>query len=246
MLFPVARRFGIPGIVVVVAIFLIGRYVCEPDTPQRGVVGGEQSEQVQFVSFVLDDAQSTWSRTFAEHGRAYQPARMVVFQGSTPTGCGYGAAAVGPFYCPLDKTVYIDLTFYRELKERFGAPGDFAQAYVIAHEIGHHVQNQLGLLEAPSSRGPQSVAVRQELQADCLAGMWAHSTGKRDLLEPGDVEEAIGAASAIGDDALQRSAEGTVRPESWTHGSSQQRVAAFRRGLERGKLEDCGAGQPGA
>jgi predicted metalloprotease len=137
--------------------------------------------------------------------------------------------------------VYIDLSFYEELRERFGAPGDFAQAYVIAHEVGHHVQNQLGLLEHSRESGPGSASVAQELQADCLAGVWAHSTNQRSLLEQGDIEEALNAASAIGDDTLQRRSEGVVRPESWTHGSSAQRQKAFRRGFERGSLQDCGA-----
>ena len=201
-----------------------------------------ENELVQFVSFVLDDAQDTWQRTLPAAGREYRRAKLVLFTDATRSACGYGEAAMGPFYCPLDEKVYIDLGFYRELKRRFGAPGDFAQAYVIAHEIGHHVQHLLGLSErvrqAQSQRPDQAnaLSVRLELQADCLAGAWGHSTAKRDILEEGDANEALAAAAAIGDDRIQR---GGSSPETWTHGSSRQRVAWFKRGLESGRLEDC-------
>ncbi len=200
---------------------------------------------VQFVSFVLDDTQKTWSDVFRQRGQTYQKAKMVLFTDSTPTGCGYGDAATGPFYCPADSRVYIDLGFYRELSGKLGARGDFAQAYVIAHEIGHHVQNLLGTsdrvqkLRGAEQKGATGVSVRLELQADCFAGIWAHSTSQRDLLEQGDIEEALGAAAAIGDDRLQRQSRGTVNPETWTHGSSEQRSRWFPRGYKDGKSESC-------
>ncbi len=202
-------------------------------------------EKVQFVSFVLDDVQSTWQEQLSKRGERYERAKLVLFSDMTGTGCGYGQAASGPFYCPADSKVYIDLSFYEELERRFGAAGDFAQAYVVAHEIGHHVQNLLGLSDqvqgakASVRRGEQGLSVRLELQADCLAGVWAHSTSQRSLLERGDLEEALGAAAAIGDDRLQRRAGGRVHPETWTHGSSEQRTRWFRRGFEGGGLEHC-------
>jgi uncharacterized protein len=214
------------------------------DVKERGAQGPD-AELVQFISFVLDDAQSTWQKQFADSGARYQNAKLVLFTNQTSSGCGYGSAATGPFYCPRDARVYIDLSFYRELDRRFGAPGDFAQAYVIAHEIGHHVQNQLGTSAkvhkaSPSQReGAGGLSVRLELQADCFAGIWAHGTQNRQLLEKGDIEEGLAAAAAIGDDRLQRQARGTVEPESWTHGSSEQRVRWFKRGFEQGAVRAC-------
>jgi predicted metalloprotease len=205
----------------------------------------EEERLVDFVSFVLDDVQTTWTRELPQAGREYQDAKLVLFNGAVRSGCGFAESAMGPFYCPADRRVYIDLGFYRELKTRFGAPGDFAQAYVIAHEVGHHVQNLLGISdriqERRRARPDQSAAlsVRLELQADCLAGVWAHSTAQRELLEQGDVEEGIGAAAAVGDDRIQRQAGARVNPESWTHGSSQQRVAWFRQGLTTGRVQAC-------
>jgi uncharacterized protein len=204
-----------------------------------------ETELVQFVSFVLDDAQQTWQQKFAERGATYQKTSLVLFTGETSTGCGYGDAATGPFYCPQDRRVYIDLSFYRELERRLGAPGDFAQAYVIAHEIGHHVQNILGISarvhRAPSAaqKGAEGLSVRLELQADCFAGIWAKSTQRREIIEQGDLEEAMNAAAAIGDDRLQERSSGRVRPESWTHGSSKQRASWFLRGFERGSIDAC-------
>jgi predicted metalloprotease len=208
---------------------------------------GTSAEQpmVAFVSFVLDDTQKTWSEIFRERGKTYQHAKLVLFTDSTSTGCGYGDAATGPFYCPTDSHVYIDLGFYRELSGKLGARGDFAQAYVIAHEIGHHVQNLLGTSErvhqarSSDQKGATGLSVRLELQADCYAGVWGHSTQKRNLLEQGDLDEAITAAQAIGDDRLQRMSRGAVNPEKWTHGSSEQRSRWFRRGYDTGKLENC-------
>jgi predicted metalloprotease len=204
-----------------------------------------QEEMVEFVSFVVDDVQDTWTQVFRDSGQTYQRARLVLFTNAVRSGCGIGETAMGPFYCPADQKVYIDLGFYRALRDRFGAPGDFAQAYVIAHEIGHHVQHQLGITDqvraAQQSRPGQANALstRLELQADCLAGIWGHSTQERNLLEQGDVEEGLAAASAIGDDRIQRQSGGGVNPETWTHGSSRQRVAWFQRGLKSGRVQDC-------
>ena len=214
-----------------------------PTGPARK--GSPAEEQAaDFMSFVLDDVQSTWAREFTRLGREYERAKLVLFTDAVRSGCGAADAAAGPFYCPEDRKVYIDLGFYNDLKNRFGAPGDFAQAYVLAHEIGHHVQHLLGLTE--KVRGQQArpdranaLSVRLELQADCLAGIWAHSTNERRLLEEGDVEEALAAASAVGDDRIQKQTGGRVTPETWTHGSARQRAGWFRRGLESGRMQDC-------
>lgn len=208
----------------------------------QGSGGRAADEPAQFVGFVLDDAQNTWSRIFSERGgTAYRRTKLVLFTDATPTGCGYGRSATGPFYCPRDERVYIDLGFYHELAQRFGARGDFAQAYVMAHEIGHHVQHILGDGSRRGARdeGESGGSVRVELQADCYAGVWAKSTQTRHLLEPGDLDEALRAASAIGDDRLQRQGQGRVQPESWTHGSSEQRTRWLKRGYELGTLEGC-------
>ncbi|MGE0383493.1 MAG: neutral zinc metallopeptidase [Gammaproteobacteria bacterium] len=205
-----------------------------------------EDELVQFVSFVLDDVQDTWRGILPRAaGRPYEDARLVLFTDAVQSGCGGAQAAMGPFYCPADTRAYIDLGFYHDLRQRFGAPGDFAQAYVLAHEIGHHVQNLLGIagkVHALRQRDPARAAalqVRMELQADCFAGVWAHSTQQRRLLEAGDVEEAMTAAAAVGDDRLQRQATGRVTPETWTHGSSAQRAAWFQRGFGSGDPRDC-------
>jgi uncharacterized protein len=202
----------------------------------------EEERLVSFVSFVLDDAQNVWQQQLAS---SYRPAKLVLFRDAVESACGFAESATGPFYCPGDEKVYIDLGFYQELQQRFGAPGDFAQAYVLAHEIGHHVQNVLGT-EAEVRRTRQTradlaneMSVRLELQADCYAGVWAHSTEQRKLLEQGDVEEGLGAAAAVGDDRLQRMGGGRVVPESFTHGSSDQRQQWFRRGLEAGRPDAC-------
>jgi predicted metalloprotease len=200
---------------------------------------------VDFVSFVLDDAQKVWSQVLPQQGAQYRPARLVLFRDAIQSACGLGESATGPFYCPGDEKVYIDLGFYQELQQRFGAPGDFAQAYVLAHEIGHHVQNVLGteaeVRRARSSRPDlaNQLSMRLELQADCYAGIWAHSTAQRDLLERGDVEEGLGAAAAVGDDRIQRMGGGRVAPEAFTHGSSEQRMQWFQRGFRSGQLDDC-------
>jgi predicted metalloprotease len=211
--------------------------------PQEDRRGDPQRD---FVSAVLADTEDTWNAVFEERfHRDYPRPKLVLFSGAVSSACGFAHAAVGPFYCPRDQRVYIDLSFYDELRERFHAPGDFAQAYVIAHEIGHHVQTVTGghgLVDAQgaSRRERNAVSVRVELQADCYAGLWAHHAQRlRNILEPGDVEEALTAASAIGDDRLQKESQGYVVPESFTHGTSQQRVTWFQRGFQTGTLEAC-------
>ncbi|HYO14876.1 MAG TPA: neutral zinc metallopeptidase [Thermoanaerobaculia bacterium] len=203
----------------------------------------EEERLASFVSFVLDDSQETWNRIFAQAGQTYPPATLALFRDSVRSGCGYAEAAMGPFYCPRDQTVYIDLGFYEALQSRFGAPGDFAQAYVIAHEIGHHVQNVLGITN--QGRGSNEASIRLELQADCFAGIWGHSTAQRNILESGDIEEGLGAAAAVGDDRIQRQSGGWVNPETWTHGSAEQRAFWFRRGLETGDFESCNTFEAG-
>jgi predicted metalloprotease len=201
----------------------------------------EEEERVEFVSFVLDDLNQTWAGILA----GYQPAKLVLFRGAIRSGCGSAQSAMGPFYCPLDQKVYIDLAFYEELHRRFGAPGDFAQAYVIAHEVGHHIQKLMGIeqqvrqLQRARPQAANALSVRMELQADCFAGVWGHSTARRDILEGGDVEEGLNAAAAIGDDRIQQQTTGEVRPEGFTHGSAEQRVSWFRRGLESGDPNRC-------
>ncbi len=200
---------------------------------------------VDFVSFVLDDVQGSWARSFAAAGKTYQPAKLVLFSDAVASGCGEASAATGPFYCPLDQHVYLDIAFFQELAQRFGAPGDFAQAYVIAHELGHHVQQLTGIggsVQKEQQARPDegsALSVRLELQADCLAGVWGYTAGQRGLLEPGDVEEGLAAAASVGDDRIQRAATGRVDPETWTHGSADQRSAWFRRGFERGDAAQC-------
>jgi predicted metalloprotease len=205
----------------------------------------EERRLVEFVSFVLDDAQRVWTDILPNYGGQYRDAKLVLFRDYVQSGCGTGQSAMGPFYCPVDEKVYIDLGFYDALQQRFGAPGDFAQAYVIAHEIGHHVQNVTGtaseVRQMQSARPGQAnaLSVRLELQADCYAGIWGNSTNSRQILERGDVEEGLNAAAAIGDDRIQRESGGGVSPESFTHGTSEQRVRWFRRGLESGDPRTC-------
>jgi predicted metalloprotease len=215
---------------------------------QQGEVGTPQDDAGTFVAAVLGDTEETWNQIFREQiGREYVEPKLVLFTQATRSACGVGQSAMGPFYCPPDQTVYIDLAFYEDLRQRFGAPGDFAQAYVIAHEVGHHVQNLLGVSEqVQQARGRLSeeegnaLSVLQELQADCYAGVWGNHAHKyRNVLEPGDLEEAINAASAIGDDRVQAQTRGMIAPESFTHGSSAQRVAWFRRGFEGGDIRQC-------
>jgi len=207
---------------------------------------GPEDREKKFVSVVLADTEDTWSKIFTASGRRYELPTLVLFTDETPTECGYGSAAVGPFYCPLDRKVYLDLGFFDELSRRFGAPGDFARAYVVAHEIGHHVQQQLGVadkVDALRRRGSREqsnqLSMRLELQADCYAGVWGNQGARKGLLEPGDAEAGLRAAAAIGDDRLQRMSTGRVQPESWTHGSSRQRVEWLRRGLDSGDPGAC-------
>jgi len=199
------------------------------------------------VSVVLADTEDTWTEIFRAGGQTYQPPKLVLFTDVVRSACGMAQSAMGPFYCPMDQKVYIDLGFYRELRDRFQAPGDFAQAYVIAHEVGHHVQTLLGTSQQvaetrqrASQEQANALSVRLELQADCYAGVWAHNANRsRQILEEGDLEEGLNAAAAIGDDRIQRQTQGTVVPESFTHGSSKQRVTWFRRGFERGDPDAC-------
>lgn len=213
--------------------------------PNRAEDQREQPE-VQFVSFVLDDVQNTWSRILPEQrGIPYQHAKLVLFRNAYPSACGMAEDAIGPFYCPEDKKVYLDLSFFDELRSRFGAPGQFAQAYVIAHELGHHVQDLVGLLPKahrlqqarPDEANP--ISVRLELQADCYAGIWGHTTEQRKIVDQSDVQSALNAAAAVGDDRLQRMATGRVSPETFTHGTSAQRDYWFKRGFDSGQMSDC-------
>ncbi len=239
-------RMGAGGFVML-AIFVVLMVVLNDPAPETQQTNAAQDKQAEFVSVVLADTEDTWNPIFRNGGRQYVEPKLVLFTGTVDSGCGFAQAAMGPFYCPLDMKVYIDLSFYDELQNRFGAPGDFAQAYVVAHEIGHHVQRLLGTLETVQ-RAKQGVSqaqanalqVRVELQADCYAGVWAHHADRaRGVVEPGDIEEALNAAAAIGDDRLQRQARGTVSPESFTHGTSEQRARWFRRGFEQGGLNAC-------
>ena len=213
---------------------------------RSAVESPREAKLVEFVSFVLDDAQNTWDRVLPqETGVPYRHAKLVLFRDATQSACGTAETATGPFYCPADEKVYIDLGFYDELKNRFGAPGEFAQAYVLAHEIGHHVQNLLGItnkMHSLQERNPAAsnpLSVRLELQADCLAGVWGNSTAQRNLIDEGDIDAGIQAAGAVGDDRLQKMARGYVSPESFTHGSSVQRTEWFQRGLAAGHISQC-------
>ena len=201
----------------------------------------------RFVSKILASTESTWTTIFRENGQHYVFPRLVLFTGSTPTACGTGQSAMGPFYCPADQRVYIDLAFYRDLRQRFHAPGEFAQAYVIAHEVGHHVQHLMGISDkvhraqqGASRARANALSVRLELQADCFAGVWGHrADAAKRIIEPGEIEQALRAASAIGDDRLQQQSQGRIVPESFTHGTSEQRVRWFKRGLESGDIQRC-------
>jgi predicted metalloprotease len=214
---------------------------------QEGPTGAPTNDpQAEFAAVVLADTEDTWGRVFEQSGQRYQPPTLVLFNDAVQSARGTNSAAVGPFYCPADQKVYIDLTFFRELDQKFGAPGDFAQAYVIAHEVGHHLQTLLGVSEKVmqmrqrvGEADANRLSVMQELQADCFAGVWGHHANRKSLLEAGDVEEGMQAAAAIGDDVMQRRGQGRVSPESWTHGSSEQRAEWLRRGLSQGTLEAC-------
>ncbi|HEY7733560.1 MAG TPA: neutral zinc metallopeptidase [Nitrososphaera sp.] len=245
---------GIGGLIVLVLAVMLG---VDPGTVLNdSTLGGpgfdsasiseEDRELADFVSVVLADTEDTWSAIFAADNIDYREPTLVMFSGAVESACGFAQSAVGPFYCPADEKVYIDLSFYRDLKDRHGAPGDFAQAYVIAHEVGHHVQNQLGIMEQVRRAqigldqvDANRLSVMQELQADCFAGVWGYSANQEGILEQGDVEEALNAASSIGDDRLQMESQGRVSPDSFTHGTSAQRVSWFNTGLENGDVESC-------
>ena len=243
---------GLVGVIIVVVAMLLGKDPAELMNVIPGGIVQEQTgnntpptdEAAQFVSVVLADTEEVWSKLFTGMGREYQEPTLVLFSDQTQSGCGFASAATGPFYCPADEDVYIDLSFYNELKERFGAPGDFAQAYVIAHEVGHHVQNLLGTSDRIdqmrgkiSERDYNKLSVKLELQADFYAGVWAHHAQKMNqILEPGDIEEALNAANAIGDDRLQQQAQGRVVPDAFTHGTSEQRMRWFKKGFETGDI----------
>jgi predicted metalloprotease len=217
------------------------------DSGPAGPVGAPSDELGKFAATVLGSTEDVWSEVLSSGGRRYEQPRLVLFTEQVESACGFTSAAVGPFYCPLDSKVYLDLSFFDELERRFGAPGDFAQAYVIAHEVGHHIQNLMGIAaEVDTARrrlsdeDANALSVRMELQADCLAGVWAyHAHRDANLLEPGDVEEGLAAAAAIGDDQIQKQAQGYTVPESWTHGSSAMRTHWLRRGLQGGNLREC-------
>ncbi|MCE3224858.1 MAG: ypfJ [Nitrospira sp.] len=253
---------GLGGIVIVLAVsFLTGtnpltilnmlngvQDVSTSSEPERmGPTGAPSDRLGKFASVVLADTEDTWRELLPTMGRAYQDPQMVLFTDAVRSSCGTASSAVGPFYCPSDDKVYLDLSFFREMAERLGAPGEFAQAYVIAHEIGHHVQNLLGVAEKVtrlqqrvSTSERNALSVRMELQADCFAGVWGyHAQHKRNLIEPGDFEAGLRAAAAIGDDRLQKMSQGHVQPESWTHGSSEQRTTWLRRGLQSGDPNSC-------
>jgi uncharacterized protein len=212
-------------------------------------ISEEERQLADFVSVVLADTEDTWNEIFSAENLEYREPTLVLFSGAVESACGFAQSAVGPFYCPVDEKVYIDLSFYRDLRDSYGAPGDFAQAYVIAHEVGHHVQNQIGIMEQVNSAQQQAsssqvdanrLSVLLELQADCFAGVWAYNADRaRDILEQGDIEEGLNAASSIGDDRLQMESQGQVTPDSFTHGSSAQRVSWFERGLESGDINSC-------
>jgi predicted metalloprotease len=256
----ISARGAIGGGAVIVAI--VAALLGAPPSVIRAILGGgvddgasaptrpadpRDNERVDFVKAVLGSTEDVWAAVLPASGRRYVPPKLVLFSGAVDSACGYASAAVGPFYCPPDRRVYLDLSFFRELARRFGAPGDFAQAYVIGHEVGHHVQNLLGISarvdaerQGLSRAASNHVSVETELQADCLAGVWAfHANQTHHLLEPGDVDAAVRAATAIGDDTLQKEAQGRVVPDSFTHGTSAQRVHWLRAGLARGRVSDC-------
>jgi predicted metalloprotease len=249
------RGLGIGGTVVVLALSLLtGRNLFNDlgvspgvgtEAPMSAADSAREEPEVQFVSVVLDDVQKTWGETLPKYNVQFHPAKLVLFRNSTQSGCGMAQSAMGPFYCPLDERVYIDLGFYDELKTRFGAAGDFAQAYVLAHELGHHVQHLIGTDEKVRQEQAgrpdlaNELSVRLELQADCYAGVWAHSTDQRGRLEAGDIDEALTAASAVGDDRIQQQTTGRINVDAFTHGSAAQRARWFRRGFDAGDIRQC-------
>jgi predicted metalloprotease len=225
-------------------IDIVGNVAPTEETAPSGAPANDP--QALFISVVLKSTEDVWGQVFSQRGASYEPPVLVLFSDATQSACGLGQSAMGPFYCPRDRKVYLDLSFFQELAERFGAPGDFARAYVVAHEVGHHVQTITGLSDRVAAAREQgdrasgnALSVRQELQADCYAGVWGHYAARDGLVEPGDAEDGLRAAAAIGDDRLQKQSQGRVVPESFTHGSSAQRVEWLKRGLESGRLEAC-------
>jgi predicted metalloprotease len=250
--FPIPVGGGIGGLLVAVLIVLFitgvlggGSGGSNGGSGQLAGAPDPDAKLVDFIGFVVDDVQGWWQKDFAQSGRTYQVTKLVLFDGQTESGCGLASSETGPFYCPVDRKVYLDLGFFRELRDQLQAPGDFAEAYVIAHEFGHHVQTLLGIegrvQEERQSHPSEAndLSVRLELQADCYAGVWAHSAYQQNLLESGDLEEALTAAAAVGDDRIQRSAGRRVNRESWTHGSSAQRVQWLRTGFQSGDPGSC-------
>ncbi len=258
MALPIGGGLGAGGLILVLVLAfcgggggsigdLLGQLQAAPAQPQPlpADAPDPQEELVEFMSFVLDDVQLTWREIFAASDLEYRDTQLVLFSGSTQSGCGYAASQFGPHYCPADSNVYIDLDFFADLSTRFGAPGDFAQAYVLAHEVGHHVQNVTGIssrvreLQQENPREANDLSVALELQADCFAGVWGFTAEDRGLLERGDLAEGLEAAAAVGDDRIQQQAGGPVNPESWTHGTSAQRVEWFSRGFDTGDPAEC-------
>jgi predicted metalloprotease len=241
---------GIGAVVLTILALILGvdpGEITQETQPAEAPGPGANDPEKEFASVVLGYTEDTWNAIFARAGEDYQEPQLVVFSDAVQSACGMASSAVGPFYCPMDQTVYLDLTFFRELRDRFGAAGDFAAAYVIAHEVGHHVQTLTGVTQQvqdararTSTERANQLSVRTELQADCYAGVWAqHTEREKRVLEPGDIEEAMNAAAAIGDDRLQRQAQGYVVPESFTHGSSEERVRWVRRGFDSGDVNQC-------
>jgi predicted metalloprotease len=239
---------GIGGLIVLALIVLLATGVLGGGGTSPAPPGGSAdttSREYQVRKLIAGDVQDQWDHAFRVAGRPSARTKLVLFESGTQTGCGAASSQTGPFYCPVDRKVYLDLGFFRDLKSRFGAPGDFAQAYVIAHEFGHHVQNLTGIMDDVQKEQQShpdeanELSIRLELQADCLAGVWGHSAAQEDLLDPGDLEEGLQAASAVGDDRIQKESTGRVNPESWTHGSSEQRVKWFRRGFDGGDTQAC-------
>ncbi len=255
--FRVPRGKG--GLILLVVVLVAGYYgvdltpllngeapVGQTQTQSQQVNSPEDNQMVKFTSVILASTEDTWSQLFQKMGKQYQDPKLVLYRGATRTGCGTGQSVMGPFYCPADKTVYIDLSFYQEMKDKLGADGDFAQGYVVAHEVGHHVQNLLGIepkirqMQQGASKAEQNrLSVKMELQADCFAGVWGHFMQNQQVLEQGDLEEALNAAQAIGDDRLQQQSQGRVIPDSFTHGTSEQRYTWFKRGFDSGNPNSC-------
>ncbi|KID03896.1 hypothetical protein PU00_07905 [Hafnia alvei] len=255
--FRVPRGKG--GLILLVVVLVAGYYgvdltpllngeapVGQTQTQSQQVNSPEDNQMAKFTSVILASTEDTWSQLFQKMGKQYQDPKLVLYRGATRTGCGTGQSVMGPFYCPADKTVYIDLSFYQEMKDKLGADGDFAQGYVVAHEVGHHVQNLLGIepkirqMQQGASKTEQNrLSVKMELQADCFAGVWGHYMQNQQVLEQGDLEEALNAAQAIGDDRLQQQSQGRVIPDSFTHGTSEQRYTWFKRGFDSGNPNSC-------